>query len=68
VKVQVSVVTGHPKRRALVYDETRRLAYTEVDVDDVSRHFMRGRLKAYFWADVTPTNVHIIEDAPDQAW
>lgn len=67
VKVQVSLYTTHEARQCLIYDQSQRFRH-QGEVSDELMSLMRGRAKAFFYADVHGREFVIGDEAPSQAW
>lgn len=67
VKVQASINTTASTQRVLVYNEDRSFLY-EGGINEDMLETMKGRLKAYFEAEVTKTGLEIGDEVPPQDW
>lgn len=67
VKVQVPLVTNEPKPMALVYDEHRRIEQ-QFPITKALRRAMARAFKAYFWAHMQGTELHLDGRTGDQPW
>lgn len=67
VKVQFPIVTSAPQQRALVYDRYRTVEQ-EFPITKAFRRAMGGSVKAYFWAHMEGTELHLDERAGNQSW
>lgn len=67
VKVQTSITTTGPTQRVLVYNEDRSILY-EGGINEDMLETMKGRLKAYFEAEVTKDGLEIGDEVPPQDW
>ncbi len=63
VKLQTPVVGSE----ILIYNQDKSLLYTQPVSDDVMG-LMNGRKKAFFWARMLGTVIHIDREAPWQTW
>ena len=67
VKVLLSASSANGARKMMIYDKEKKHEFN-TDVDETMLELMKGRLRAYFYANMMGEQILIKKEAPRQNW
>ena len=68
VKVQQSIQTTEKTKQILVYNQSRTIEY-QGDITEEIKEMMKGRLKVFFKAKLSPENqIILIKEVKEKDW